>query len=158
MNLGESVSISNKKENELIKKKDPTRTGILWWASQNFTCQEMLEKWYPKWDDPRSCSINYRHILYYLSRYSRHDMLDILITRDPKLNLKVSYDGELLPLNAAVWTKKREHIEIIKTIDINYKFLLLRMIQILAMKLYLKLYFLLIIQFYPMLEEKYGNG
>ena len=118
MNLGESASISNKKENELIKKKDPTRSGILWWASQNFTCQEMLEKWYPKWDDPRSCSINYRHILYYLSRYSRHDMLDILITRDPKLNLKVSYDGELLPLNAAVWTKKSEHIEIIKTIDI----------------------------------------
>jgi hypothetical protein len=118
MNLGESASISNKKENELIKKKDPMRSGILWWASQNFTCQEMLEKWYPKWDDPRSSSTNYRHILYYLSRYSRYDMLDILITRDPKLNLKVSYDGELLPLNAAVWTNKREHIEIIRTIDI----------------------------------------
>lgn len=118
MNFGESASISDKKGNELIKKKDPIRSGILWWASQNFTCQEMLEKWYAKWDDPRTSSTNYRHILYYLSRNSRHDMLDILITRDPKLNLKISYDGELLPLNAAVWTKKTEHIEIIKTINI----------------------------------------
>jgi hypothetical protein len=117
MNFGESAS-SDKKSNELIKKKDPIRSGILWWASQNFTCQEMLEKWYAKWDDPRTSSTNYRHILYYLSRNSRHDMLDILITRDPKINLKVSYDGELLPLNAAVWTKKTEHIEIIKTINI----------------------------------------
>jgi len=118
MNLGESASISDKKGNELIKKKDPIRSGILWWASQKFTCQEMLEKWYSKWDDPRTCSTNYRHILYYLSRNSRHDMLDILITRDPKINLKVSYDGELLPLNAAVWTKKKEYVEIIETIKI----------------------------------------
>lgn len=118
MNLGETSSFTDKKGNELIKKKDPMRSGILWWASQKFTCEEMLEKWYSKWDDPRTCSTNYRHILYYLSRNSRYDMLDILITRDPKINLKVSYDGELLPLNAAVWTKKTEHIEIIKTINI----------------------------------------
>jgi len=119
MNLGESASISDiKKDNELIKKKDPMRSGILWWASQNFTCQEMLEKWYPKWNDPRFYSSNYRNIIYYLSKYSRYDMLEILITRDPTLNTKVSYDGDLLPLNAAVWTKKREYVDIIKTIEI----------------------------------------
>jgi hypothetical protein len=119
MNLGESASISDiKKDNELIKKKDPMRSGILWWASQNFSCQEMLEKWYPKWNDPRFYSSNYRNIIYYLSKYSRYDMLEILITRDPTLNTKVSYDGDLLPLNAAVWTKKREYVDIIKTIEI----------------------------------------
>ncbi len=117
MNLGVSVSISDKKGNEL-KKNDPMRKAINWWASQNFTCQEMLDKWYPKWDDPRFFSLNHRNIIYYLSRYSRHDMLDILITRDPKLNMKVSYDGDLLPLNAAVWTNKKDYIEIIKTINI----------------------------------------
>jgi hypothetical protein len=108
----------DKKGNELIKKKDPMRSAILWWASQNFSCQEMLDKWYSKWDDPRFYSTNYRNIIYYLSRYSRFDMLDILITRDPKLNIKISYDGDLLPLNAAVWTKKKEYEEIIKTIYI----------------------------------------
>jgi hypothetical protein len=118
MNIGESASILDKKDNELIKKKDPMRSAILWWASQNFTCQEMLDKWYSKWDEPRFFSTNYRNIIYYLSRYSRYDMLDILITRDPKLNIKVSYDGDLLPLNAAVWTKKKEYLEIIKTINI----------------------------------------
>jgi hypothetical protein len=118
MSLGESTSILDKKGNELIKKKDPMRSAILWWASQNFSCQEMLDKWYSKWDDPRFYSTNYRNIIYYLSRYSRFDMLDILITRDPKLNIKISYDGDLLPLNAAVWTKKKEYEEIIKTIYI----------------------------------------
>jgi hypothetical protein len=117
MNLGVSASILDKKGNDL-KKNDPMRKAINWWASQNFTCQEMLDKWYPKWDDPRFFSINHRNIIYYLSRYSRHDMLDILITRDPKLNIKVSYDGDLLPLNAAVWTNKKDYIEIIKTINI----------------------------------------
>ena len=117
MNLGESASISDKKGNEL-KKNDPMRKAINWWASQNFTCQEMLEKWYPKWDEPRFFSINYRNIIYYLSKYSRHDMLDLLITRDPKLNVKISYDGDLLPLNAAVWTNKKEYTEIIKTINV----------------------------------------
>ena len=34
-------------------------------------------------------------------------MLDILITRDPNINIKISYYGDLLPLNAAVWTKKK---------------------------------------------------
>ena len=120
MNIGQSRSIldKNNKDNELIKKNDSMRKAINWWASQNFTCQEMLDKWYLKWDDPRFFSINHRNIIYYLSRYSRHDMLDILITRDPKLNIKVSYDGDLLPLNAAVWTKKKEYVEIIKTINI----------------------------------------
>jgi hypothetical protein len=117
MNLGESASISDKKGNEL-KKNDPMRKAINWWASQNFTCQEMLDKWYPKWDDPRFFSLNHRNIIYYLSRYSRHDMLEILITRDPKLYIKVSYDGDLLPLNAAVWTNKKDYMEIIKTINI----------------------------------------
>jgi len=117
MNLGESTSISDKKGNEL-KKNDHMRKAINWWASQNFTCQEMLEKWYPNWNDPRFYSLNYRNIIYYLSRYSRHDMLELLITRDPKLNIKISYDGDLLPLNAAVWTNKKEYIEIIKTINV----------------------------------------
>ena len=107
-----------KNNNELKKNNDPMRKAINWWASQNFTCQEMLDKWYPKWDEPRFFSTNYRNIIYYLSRYSRHDMLEILITRDPKLNMKVSYDGDLLPLNAAIWTKKKEYVEIIKTINI----------------------------------------
>ena len=65
MSLGESSSISDK--NVLIKKKDPMRSAILWWASQNFTCKEMLEKWYPKWDDSRYCSINYRNIMKIIS-------------------------------------------------------------------------------------------
>jgi hypothetical protein len=118
MNPINSASFSDKKDNELIKKKDPMRSAILWWASQNFTCQEMLDKWYTKWDDPRFFSTNYRNIIYYLSRYSRYDMLDLLITRDPKLNIKVSYDGDLLPLNASVWTNKKDYVEIIKTIHI----------------------------------------
>ena len=116
MSLGESSSILDK--NVLIKKKDPMRSAILWWASQNFTCKEMLEKWYPKWDDTRYCSINYRNIIYYLSRYSRYDMLEVLITRDPKLNTKISYNGDLLPLSAAVWTNNKDYREIIITIDI----------------------------------------
>ena len=118
MNLGVSASISDKKGNELIRKNDPMRKAINWWASQNFTCQEMLDRWYPKWNEPRFFSINHRNIIYYLSRYSRYDMLELLITRDPKLNIKISYDGDLLPLNAAVWTNKKEYIEIIKTINV----------------------------------------
>jgi len=117
MNLGESASISDKKGNEL-RKNDPMRKAINWWASQNFTCQEMLDKWYPKWNDPRFFSLNHRNIVYYLSRYSRHDMLDLLITRDPKLNIKISYEGDLLPLNGAVWTNNKDHEEIIRTIYI----------------------------------------
>ena len=115
-----SQSQVNSKSTPNKDKDFQMRRGITWWASQNFPCEQMMtEKWYASWDNPKFYQKNHSHIIFYLAKFSRYDVLDYIITsKDPLIHTKITYDGDVLPLCGAVWNKNTNSEEIIKTIII----------------------------------------